>query len=157
MVNTSEDKLVEILSTVCDPEVPVLNIVEMGIVRGVEIDDAGVVHVGIVPTYTGCPAMNTIERLIRKAVSDSGFQQCDVHTLYHEVWTTDWMTEEARTKLRDYGIAPPAYSREKVTDPVCPYCGSKQTRLTSEFGSTPCKSLHFCDACVQPFEHFKCH
>ncbi|NND73249.1 MAG: phenylacetate-CoA oxygenase subunit PaaJ [Rhodothermales bacterium] len=157
MVESQDKQIVDILSTVFDPEVPVLNIVEMGIVRGAEIDDSGVVHVALVPTYTGCPAMNAIEVLARKVIREAGYDRCEVHTLYHEVWTTDWMTDEAREKLREYGIAPPRYSGEKSAEPACPYCGSVDTTLTSRFGSTACKSLHFCNGCVQPFEHFKCH
>ena len=157
MVATTEQDILGILSEVFDPEVPVLNIVEMGIVRRVEVGADDSVRVFIVPTYTGCPAMNAIEVLVRKALNDAGLQDAVVTTLFHEAWSTSWMTDEAREKLREYGIAPPDDKGDPEAPVPCPFCGSDNTRMQSYFGSTACKSMHFCDACVQPFEHFKCH
>lgn len=157
MVDVDQDEVYRILSEVNDPEVPVLNIVEMGIVRGVETGPDGTRNVVIVPTYTGCPAMNAIEVLVRKALAEAGLSDMRVVTRFHEAWTTEWMTDEAREKLREYGIAPPDERRDVDAPVPCPFCGSDDTKLQSYFGSTACKSMHFCDACVQPFEHFKCH
>lgn len=153
------------MSEVSDPEIPVLNIVEMGIVRDVEIV-SGQVTVRITPTYSGCPAMNAIENEIHKKLAEKGIENFQVITDYKESWTTDWMTGEAKIKLKDYGIAPPDKSDDqseflkdlKGSQKIipCPYCDSMETRLESEFGSTACKSQHYCDGCEQPFEHFKC-
>lgn len=153
------------LEEVIDPEIPVLNIVEMGIVRDVEIQDDQVT-VKITPTYSGCPAMNAIEMDIRKKLKEKNISNFDVRTDFKESWTTDWMTDHARTKLKDYGIAPPE-DTEKSDDFLtilkgsqkvvpCPYCDSMNTELQSEFGSTACKSQYYCNSCNQPFEHFKC-
>lgn len=153
------------LEEVIDPEIPVLNVVEMGIVRGVEVED-GEVLVTITPTYSGCPAMNVIEDDIGKKLREKGIEYFRVITDYKETWTTDWMTAHAKQKLKDYGIAPP----EKTNDSAdfltslkgsqkivpCPWCDSMETDLQSEFGSTACKSQYYCHDCHQPFEHFKC-
>lgn len=157
MVIARHDDIYAVLSTVFDPEVPVLNVVEMGIVRSVKTLDDGSTEVVIVPTYTGCPAMNAIESLVRKALDNSGYGDVRVVTHLHVAWTTEWMTREAREKLRAYGIAPPDEQNQSGENIPCPFCGSTNTRLQSFFGSTACKSMHFCDGCVQPFEHFKCH
>ncbi|MDQ7041798.1 MAG: 1,2-phenylacetyl-CoA epoxidase subunit PaaD [Rhodothermus sp.] len=160
--------ILEALTEVRDPEIPVLNIVEMGIVRDVRLEQ-DTVHVDITPTYTGCPAMRTIESEIVRTLQARGFQQVVVHKVFREPWTTDWMTDEAREKLRAYGIAPPPPRAEEAPDLIplpffvesnrpsvpCPFCGSEQTRQTSAFGSTACKALFFCEACRQPFEYFK--
>jgi len=147
-----------------DPEVPVLSIVELGIVRGVEVDRASdSVTVTVTPTYSGCPAMHAIEAEIRSALQAAGFPNVLLKTVYAPAWTTDWISEPAREKLRGYGIAPPGTT---ATGPLvslgrapsripCPFCGSSNTTLQSEFGATACKSLHVCHACRQPFEHFK--
>jgi len=152
------------LETVMDPEVPVLSIVELGIVREVGVEpDTGAVTVTITPTYSGCPAMPVIEEEIAAALKRAGFAEVRVETVYAPAWTTDWISEPAREKLRAYGIAPPG-----APDPAapvtlgptvrvvsCPFCGSAKTRIVSEFGATACKSLYSCHACRQPFEHFK--
>jgi ring-1,2-phenylacetyl-CoA epoxidase subunit PaaD len=160
----SEDQLWTYLSEVIDPEIPVLNVVEMGIVRGVDLDDEGII-VRITPTYSGCPAMNAIEKAINEKLDQKGVRDFKVVTDYSEVWTTDWMTDHAKSKLKDYGIAPPEKSEDdadflnsmKKTKVVpCPFCDSLDTELQSEFGSTACKSQYFCKSCQQPFEHFKC-
>lgn len=153
------------LEEVIDPEIPVLNVVEMGIVRDVIIQDNSVT-VKITPTYSGCPAMNAIETEIYKTLLEKGLEDVKVLTDFKEIWTTDWMTDHAKDKLKDYGIAPP----EKTVDDSdfltslrgsqkivpCPYCDSLNTALQSEFGSTACKSQYYCSECHQPFEHFKC-
>lgn len=148
-----------------DPEIPVLNVVEMGIVRSVEIIDEQVV-VKITPTYSGCPAMNAIEMEIHKKLDEKGINSFKVLTDYRETWTTDWMTDQAKQKLKEYGIAPPGKTNsdddfliglknsQKIVS--CPYCDSTDTELQSEFGSTACKAQYFCNECNQPFEHFKC-
>jgi len=152
----------DILRQVMDPEVPVLSIVDLGIVRGVEAT-GDTVRVDITPTYSGCPAMQVIEEEVVAALRGAGYRQVSVRTVFQPAWTTDWITEEGRTRLREYGIAPP----ERTATPTlvqlgrgtrrvaCPFCGSQDTELKSEFGSTACKSLLMCHACRQPFEHFK--
>ncbi len=146
-----------------DPEIPVLNVVEMGIVRHVELDGDSV-RVMIAPTYSGCPAMRMIESDIAAALSNAGFVNPTVKTVYSEAWSTDLMTPEALRKLEEYGIAPPLRTNHPDADldgsgkkaVPCPYCKSSETVRQSFFGSTACKSMHFCNACQQPFEAFKC-
>lgn len=161
----TEEQIWDFLEEVTDPEIPVLNIVEMGIARKVEIVEDGKVLVKITPTYSGCPAMNAIEKLVHEKLAERGVQDFEVKLDFTETWTTDWMTEEAKTKLKDYGIAPPEKTKEegdflkslsntKVVP--CPFCDSFETELVSQFGSTACKSQYFCNDCNQPFEHFKC-
>lgn len=155
------------LGEVLDPEVPALSVVDLGIVRGLEVDGDSVI-VTVTPTYSGCPAVQVIERDIVAALLDAGAASVQVRTVYSPPWTTDWMSEEGREKLREYGIAPPGSVVEhtelvpllgrNVADPVapaCPFCGSSATAIRSEFGSTACKALAFCDECRQPFELFK--
>jgi ring-1,2-phenylacetyl-CoA epoxidase subunit PaaD len=143
-----------------DPEVPVLSIVELGVVRQVEVDGTQAT-VTITPTYSGCPAMRVIEADITAALEAAGFTTVTINTVYAPAWTTDWMSEPAREKLRAYGIAPPGPADSLVTlgatvrEVSCPFCGSPDTGTESEFGSTACKSLHVCRSCRQPFEHFK--
>lgn len=154
--------VLEILQAVKDPEVPVLSVVELGVVRGAEVEGKRVT-VTITPTYSGCPALQVMEQEITSALHDAGFEEVTVKTAYSPAWTTDWIPESAREKLRAYGIAPPgaAGDTELVTlGPTvrtvnCPFCGSSNTTRKSEFGSTACKSLHVCHSCRQPFEHFK--
>jgi len=161
----TEDQIMKLLRNVKDPEIPVLDVVEMGIVRHVHFEPDGAVRVDITPTYSGCPAMHVIREDIVRALHDGGFEDIEVHTVFDEAWSTEWMTEEARTKLSAYGIAPPGRLDEndgllpllrEESALACPFCGSNHTRLTSAFGATACKSLHFCEDCRQPFEHFKC-
>ncbi len=160
MVN--RDEVYEILGTVMDPEVPVISVVELGIVRDVEVqgDD---VRITITPTYSGCPAMHEIEADIRTALLAKGVRAVSVNLVLSPAWTTDWIGPEAREKLRAYGIAPPGRAEPqglitltRARVPVaCPFCGSSDTRLQSEFGSTACKAIHVCNACRQPFDEFK--
>lgn len=158
----SADELYAILDEVKDPEVPVLSVVELGIVRGVEATERGVV-VTVTPTYSGCPAMRVIEEEITAALLSHGVGQVEVRTTYTPAWTTDWIPAEAREKLRAYGIAPPAAADHEAPVSIgrrrpavrCPACGSMDTQVRSEFGSTACKSIHVCASCCQPFEEFK--
>lgn len=150
------------LEDVKDPEVPVLSVVELGVVRDVLLDEAGVT-VEITPTYSGCPALHVMEEDIIAALASHGVH-ARVRTVFREAWTTDWMTDVAREKLRAYGIAPPHRVTVEGHDLVplrrsqpvsCPFCGSPRTVLKSEFGSTACKSIHACLECRQPFDYFK--
>jgi ring-1,2-phenylacetyl-CoA epoxidase subunit PaaD len=157
------EQVFQVLREVKDPEVPVLDVVELGIIRGVELED-GRVTVSVTPTYSGCPAMAVIEHDIEAALRRHGYTEIAVKTVFTPPWTTDWIGAEAREKLREYGIAPPGPAAEAVQlvalggppRPVsCPYCGSANTTRESEFGSTACKSIHVCHDCRQPFEQFK--
>jgi ring-1,2-phenylacetyl-CoA epoxidase subunit PaaD len=146
---------------VVDPEIPVLTIADLGVLREVSVSD-GHVEVAITPTYSGCPAMNMIALEIEIALEREGFASPKVRTVLSPAWTTDWMSEDGRRKLRDYGIAPPqpASSRRAlfgVQEVACPQCGSGNTELLSEFGSTSCKALWRCKSCREPFDYFKCH
>lgn len=157
-----EDAVWTLLEDVKDPEVPVLSVVDLGIVRDVSFDN-GDPLVTITPTYSGCPAMNMIETEIIKALKQAGYAGVDVKTVLSPAWTTDWMSEAGRKKLEDYGIAPPAHATTDKRallgeDPVlrCPHCGSTDTRKISEFGSTACKAHYVCNSCLEPFDYFKC-
>jgi ring-1,2-phenylacetyl-CoA epoxidase subunit PaaD len=153
-----EKKIWEILQTVADPEVPVLTILDLGIVRDVKIDDE-VVEVIITPTYTGCPAMDMISMDIKLKLLENGFKKFKITSVLSPAWTTDWMSEEGKRKLKEYGIAPPHSRADDTTDPVieCPQCNSTNTKLISQFGSTACKALYQCQDCKEPFDYFKCH
>jgi ring-1,2-phenylacetyl-CoA epoxidase subunit PaaD len=146
---------------VLDPEVPVLTIADLGVLRDVTVDADGLVIVTVTPTYSGCPAMDVIRRDVVDAVRAAGFPDVEVRTVLSPAWTTDWMTEQGRRALQDYGIAPPQL-RTSTTGPMlvslsvrCPQCGSPDTRELSRFGSTACKSLWACNGCLEPFDHFK--
>lgn len=154
-----------ILQEVTDPEVPVLSIEELGVLRDVRVTDNGI-EIIITPTYSGCPAMHSITEEIHSVLEKKGIQHFKIKMIYSPAWTTDWMSETARQKLREYGIAPPTQSTSahleallsgKAKPVSCPFCISTDTRLTSAFGSTACKALHYCNQCQQPFEEFKCH
>jgi ring-1,2-phenylacetyl-CoA epoxidase subunit PaaD len=158
----SREELYALLETVMDPEVPVLSVVDLGVVRDAEATDDGVV-VTITPTYSGCPAMHEIEQSIRSVLEEHGIGPVDVQTTYSPAWTTDWISASGRDKLEAYGIAPPGRAEQETLIPLrrradllrCPYCKSLNTIERSHFGSTACKSIWFCNACRQPFEHFK--
>jgi ring-1,2-phenylacetyl-CoA epoxidase subunit PaaD len=148
-------------AAVVDPEIPVLTIADLGVLRAVDVSD-GRVEVAITPTYSGCPAMNMIALEIELALQRAGFFDAKVNTVLSPAWTTDWMSDEGRGKLKEYGIAPPlpASSRRAlfgVQQVSCPQCGSENTELLSEFGSTSCKALWRCKSCREPFDYFKCH
>jgi ring-1,2-phenylacetyl-CoA epoxidase subunit PaaD len=154
------------LHAVPDPEIPVISVTDLGIVRDLEIDGLHA-KVTVTPTYSGCPATEMIERSIREALVDIGFKTVDVQMQLFPAWTTDWIGEATKEKLRQYGIAPPGDESatqgapgESVISfvpykPACPRCGSKNTNRLSRFGATACKALYRCDACLEPFEYFK--
>lgn len=152
----------DILRLVHDPEVPVLNVVEMGIVRAVLIDERKV-EVAITPTYSGCPAMDVIGQEIQTILKQHNFHNITIRQVLLPPWTTDWLTDEARQKLEQYGIAPPEHTTaEKAMlsgqgkEVRCPRCKSLHTRMVSNFGSTACKALWQCEDCKEPFDYFKC-
>ena len=156
-----DPRLIGILKTVSDPEIPVLSVVDMGVVRSAEIQ-GNTVEVNITPTYSGCPAMDVIGDDIKRALQASGYD-AQVRLVLAPAWTTDWITDEGREALRNYGIAPPLEAEadkmvllgnKKLVS--CTNCGSTDTRLVSQFGSTPCKALFQCDVCQEPFDYFKC-
>ena len=146
---------------VVDPEIPVLTIADLGVLRDVTVTD-GAVEVAITPTYSGCPAMNMIAVEIELALEREGIRNPKIRTVLSPAWTTDWMSEQGRQKLKEYGIAPPQagsgrralFGEQEV---ACPQCGSVNTEVLSEFGSTSCKALWRCRACREPFDYFKCH
>jgi ring-1,2-phenylacetyl-CoA epoxidase subunit PaaD len=151
-----------VAAAVPDPEVPVLTIGDLGVLRDVTIDTDGFVQVTVTPTYSGCPAMDAIRTDVVQALTDAGFARAEVRTVLSPAWTTDWMSAEGKRKLLAYGIAPPATRRTAGSGPVpvsmsvrCPQCGSGDTRELSRFGSTACKALWSCNACLEPFDHFK--
>lgn len=150
------------LEEVTDPEVPVLTIVDLGVVRAVEVKDEKV-EVIITPTYSGCPAMDVIGQNIRQTLANKGVKNPKVTLVLSPAWTTDWMSAQGKEKLKAYGIAPPMEeSADKMVlfstpKPVpCPRCNSTHTKLVSQFGSTACKALHQCKDCLEPFDYFKC-
>ena len=154
------------LSSVVDPEVPVLSVIDLGIVRAIKLSgkDNKDVEIVITPTYSGCPAMDVIRINIRMALVGQGFKNIKITTVLSPAWTTDWMSEEGKQKLKEYGIAPPTprpqvcnmdlFAEEAIP---CPRCSSYNTRRISEFGSTACKALYQCNDCHEPFDYFKCH
>ena len=155
-------ELWELLDTVVDPEIPTLTIAELGVLRNVSCSD-GLVIVTITPTYSGCPAMSFIEIQIRDVLLRAGYSDIRVDTVLAPAWTTDWLAEGGREKLRALGIAPPVGSAKGRgalfgLDPAvhCPRCASDDTRELSRFGSTACKALHICETCKEPFDYFKC-
>jgi ring-1,2-phenylacetyl-CoA epoxidase subunit PaaD len=156
----TEDSIRSLIATVNDPEVPAINIIELGIVRAVSII-GGKVIVTVTPTYSGCPAMHMIEEEIRRVLTENGVAQVEIQTVYSPAWTTDWMDEHARMKLKQYGIAPPHSVQSspvlqiELPQVSCPHCDSAETKQKSEFGSTACKSYFYCHSCQQPFEYFK--
>lgn len=166
------DTVLAWLAEVADPEIPVISVLDLGIVRDVRWD-ADTLVVTVTPTYSGCPATEVISADITHALEQRGVAQVRVETQLSPAWTTDWLTDSGRDKLRRYGIAPPVgrAGGHAVTIPVsaigrrtapvrnveCPHCGSLNTRETSRFGSTPCKALWRCDDCLEPFDYFKCH
>jgi ring-1,2-phenylacetyl-CoA epoxidase subunit PaaD len=158
---TARQQAWDAAAAVLDPEVPVLTIEDLGVLREVSVDDAGVT-VTVTPTYSGCPAMEAIEHDVEASVRAAGFDQVTVRRVLAPAWTTDWMSAEGRRKLETYGIAPPSPRVSGSTGPVllslsvrCPQCGSPDTRELSRFGSTACKSLWQCSVCREPFDHFK--
>lgn len=158
----THDHVKEILKGVMDPEIPVLSVFDMGVIREIKINEQGC-NVTITPTYSGCPAMNTIEEDIYKHLHNAGIKSVEVNTVLSPAWTTDWMTEEGKQKLEEYGIAAPVGGtkdkRSLFLEDItvkCPQCKSENTILVSEFGSTACKAMYKCKDCLEPFDYFKC-
>ncbi|MEZ4910844.1 MAG: 1,2-phenylacetyl-CoA epoxidase subunit PaaD [Saprospiraceae bacterium] len=157
------DHIRKILKDVVDPEIPVLTIEDLGILRDVRISGSQVT-VSITPTYNGCPAMDMISVHIKSVLQDVGITDVEVKLVLHPAWTTDWITEVGRQKLWDYGIVPPQQGAGELTlgklsnpEIPCPRCHSTDTKMVSRFGSTACKSLYQCNHCLEPFDYFKCH
>jgi ring-1,2-phenylacetyl-CoA epoxidase subunit PaaD len=164
--SAEEKKVWQILESVCDPEIPVLSVIDLGIIREVKIYNAvqmppsGGLEVFITPTYSGCPAMDAISIDIRLKLAEHGYKNVKITSVLSPAWTTDWMSEAGKQKLKAYGIAPPQYRSDKpglTENPPCPQCHSHNTKLLSQFGSTACKALYQCNDCKEPFDYFKCH
>jgi ring-1,2-phenylacetyl-CoA epoxidase subunit PaaD len=163
-INISTSAVWKILEQVNDPEVPVLSVIDLGIVRNVEVINDEVI-VTVTPTYSGCPATDVINMSIKLALIENGFKKVQVKTVLSPAWTTEWMTETGKQKLKAYGIAPPqpmqvvctieSFQEEEAIQ--CPHCNSYRTKLISRFGSTACKALYRCEDCKEPFDYFKCH
>ena len=157
--NTETEKRIwQILETVVDPEVPVLSVIDLGIIRSVAVESGGTlendtVEITITPTYSGCPAMDAITIDIRLKLLEHGYKNVSIKKILSPAWTTDWMTEAGKEKLKAYGIAPPELAKAAT----CPRCGSTNTEEVSRFGSTPCKAQWRCKDCLEPFDRFKCH
>jgi ring-1,2-phenylacetyl-CoA epoxidase subunit PaaD len=153
----------DLLEEVKDPEIPVLSVIDLGVVRDVKIHE-GIVEIIITPTYSGCPAMDFIEVNIKSLLQEAVEEEIKVTTVLHPAWTTDWISDSGKEKLRAYGIAPPVGKSpdktllfaEDVKVP-CPRCNADDTTMVSQFGSTACKSLYKCNSCKEPFDYFKCH
>jgi ring-1,2-phenylacetyl-CoA epoxidase subunit PaaD len=161
----TQEKIWQLLDSISDPEIPVLSVTDLGIIRNVISSDDASVTVEITPTYSGCPAMDMIATTIKLVLNSGGFSNVKIKTVYSPAWTTDWMTGEAKEKLLAYGIAPPAglihsCAATESNDQQaiqCPHCRSYHTRMVSRFGSTACKALYQCNECGEPFDYFKCH
>lgn len=160
----TKEQIWSILEKVNDPEVPVLSVIDLGIVRDVKLSDDEI-EITITPTYSGCPAMDVISMNIKFALISHGYKNVKVKQVLSPVWTTDWMSEEGKQKLKEYGIAPPNPKQQVCNEQLfaadegvqCPHCNSWHTHRISEFGSTACKALYQCDDCKEPFDYFKCH
>lgn len=158
----TESDIWKLLEEVSDPEVPVLSVIDLGVVRSVQLIDSKTVQLVITPTYSGCPAMQYIERGIREILEHNGFTSITITTSLSPAWTTDWLSENGKKKLKAYGIAPPENEIDKnvlfaaPTVVPCPQCNSKNTRMVSQFGSTACKAHYQCNDCLEPFDYFKC-
>ena len=161
-LDKKEERVWNLLGEIPDPEIPVITIVDLGIVRDVSVKNSSVV-VEITPTYSGCPAYEPIEKEIISKLTAKGFENVEIKKTLSPAWTTDWMSDEAKEKLRKYGIAPPENSTSdksvllgKKKNIVCPHCGSDKTEMISMFGSTACKAIYRCNNCTEPFDYFKC-
>ena len=158
----TEEELWELLNEVMDPEIPVLSLVDLGVVRDAKFVQGNPI-VTITPTYSGCPAMRIMEEEIEAVLQGSGFDEYEIKTVLSPAWTTDWITEKGRKALKDYGIAPPEQTTSDknailghLKEVTCPNCKSHKTKMLSQFGSTPCKALYQCNDCKEPFDYFKC-
>ena len=160
-MNPDKEEILKWLSLIPDPEIPVITIRELGMLRNVHVEGKQVI-VDITPTYSGCPATKQIEMDILSLLRSKGLTNVSVNMVYHPTWTTDWLTDEAREKLRIFGIAPPERTTQDKSiltgkRKKCPQCGSENTEMVSLFGSTACKALYKCLDCKEPFDYFKCH
>jgi ring-1,2-phenylacetyl-CoA epoxidase subunit PaaD len=158
----TNQEIFRLLATIPDPEIPVITIEDLGVLRSVTLE-GDMVHVCITPTYSGCPAMKMIEQDIVSLLKEKGIEKVKVDMVYAPAWTTDWISDEAKEKLRLYGIAPPEKAtadKSSITGKpkhlACPRCGSKNVEMISQFGSTACKALYKCLDCKEPFDYFKC-
>jgi ring-1,2-phenylacetyl-CoA epoxidase subunit PaaD len=159
----AEKRIWKILEKVTDPEIPVLSVVDLGIIREIKVKDE--IEIIITPTYSGCPAMDVIAMNIRMQLLYEGYTNPKIILVLSPAWTTDWMTEQGKQKLKEYGIAPPNPKQQVCSEKLfaadeavqCPHCDSHHTHRVSEFGSTACKALYVCDDCKEPFDYFKCH
>ncbi|MBC7849385.1 MAG: phenylacetate-CoA oxygenase subunit PaaJ [Chitinophagaceae bacterium] len=162
-MKANKNDIIQLLHSIPDPEVPVISIMDLGIVRDVVIEDDKI-EIIITPTYSGCPAMDAISMNIRLELISHGYTNIKITSVLSPAWTTEWMSETGKEKLRTYGIAPPNARQQFCNDVFaadetvqCPKCNSSQTSKISEFGSTACKSLYQCRDCLEPFDYFKCH
>lgn len=160
--NISNEVIWNMMKEINDPEIPVLSIIDLGIVKDINISN-GEIEVFITPTYSGCPAMDVISMNIRMCLLQNGFEKIKITQQLSPAWTTDWMTDEGKQKLKSYGIAPPIgkiFNKKYLEEELkveCPQCGSQNSKLISQFGSTACKALYQCNDCLEPFDYFKCH
>jgi ring-1,2-phenylacetyl-CoA epoxidase subunit PaaD len=159
MQNSKEQQVWEALQDVMDPEIPTVSMVDLGIITGVNVSD-DFVKVDMIPTFAGCPALRIMEDMVREKVKSLGFKQVEVKTSFDIAWTTDRITEKGKQGLLKHGLAPPPVSDTFISLEVlshvnCPYCNSKNTKLTTPFGPTLCRSMHYCNNCLQAFEQFK--
>ncbi len=164
ILDTGKQYILSLLEQVADPEVPVLSVIDLGIVRDIKINGPDI-EVIITPTYSGCPAMDVISMQVKMLLLENGFKKVTVTSILSPAWTTSWMSEAGKQKLKAYGIAAPnplptveapgLFAKEAAIQ--CPHCQSNNTRLISQFGSTACKALHQCNDCLEPFDYFKCH
>ncbi len=158
-----EDNILSILNSIPDPEIPAISIVELGVVKNISLENS-LLTITITPTYSGCPAVDRFVADIKERLTEEGYNNIDIKFQYSPAWTTDWISDEAKKKLRAYGIAPPVNGTAdkgslfsggpKVVN--CPQCNSENTTLVSQFGSTACKAFYTCDDCKEPFDYFKC-
>ena len=158
----SDADIIHLLQSIPDPEIPVISIVELGVIRKINASGKKI-EVDITPTYSGCPAMKQMEDDVKKKLKENGFEEIIINMVYSPAWTTDWLSEDAKMKLEKYGIAPPAESTSdksflsgKTKHVKCPRCKSLNTKMISQFGSTACKALYQCSDCLEPFDYFKC-
>lgn len=165
-MDNRKQTILSLLEQVSDPEIPVLSVIDLGIIRDIQLQDDDGVEVIITPTYSGCPAMDVISMQVKMVLLEHGFKKVTVTNILSPAWTTGWMTAAGKEKLRNYGIAPPNSSTHSVCDTAlfaaaeaveCPHCNSYHTQLISQFGSTACKALYRCIDCLEPFDYFKCH
>lgn len=161
-MKVDRDYIYKKLESVTDPEIPVLSVVDLGVVRDVQLEN-NKAKIIITPTYSGCPAMKVIEDDIKTALENDGLDEVTVETVLSPAWTTDWLSEKGKRKLEAYGIAPPEEHTEDKSilfgtqkSVKCPQCGSRDTKMLSQFGSTACKALYQCNSCKEPFDYFKC-